>query len=136
MGWQAWTLAGLIVVFAALQYTLAWSAIVDLLHRPRVRGNSHIFWALTILCVPIIGALAYGAVGPTSFRSNQILNAQPDYEAGMSASAVASTPANIMPFRKNIGRLSDNLPAQRPGLTRSRAHGSEGAVSRLRRPGA
>ncbi len=50
MGWQAWTLTILITVFAAMQYVLAWSAIADLLHRPRVRGGSHLTWILAILC--------------------------------------------------------------------------------------
>lgn len=131
MGWQAWILAGLIAVFAALQYSLAWSAMVDLLHRPRVRGNSHTFWALAILCVPIIGALAYGAVGPTSFRSSQILGNRSEHEESAS-----EPPVNVTPFRRSAGRLSDQMAPTRPGVTRSRAHGQEGAVSRLRRPGA
>ena len=130
MGWQAWTLAILIVVFASLQYALAWSAITDLLHRPRVRGGSHTSWVLVILCVPILGPLAYGAVGPTSFRSASALSAPPDYDQAI------STPANVTPFRPSAGRLSDAMPMQRPGVTRSRAHSSDGAVSPIRRPGA
>lgn len=130
MGWQTWTLAILIAVFAALQYALAWSAIVDLLHRPRVRGGSHLTWILAILCVPILGALVYGAVGPTSFRSMRVMAAPPDIEE------TPFTPANVTPFRRTSGRLSDSIPVQRPGVTRSRAHNSDGAVSKLRRPGA
>ena len=133
MGWQAWILAGLIAIFAALQYSLAWSAMADLLHRPRVRGNSHTFWALTILCVPIIGALAYGAVGPTSFRSSQMLGNQADHDHPV---GTTERPVNVTPFRRSAGRLSDQMSPTRPGVTRSRAHGQDGAVSRLRRPGA
>ncbi len=134
MSWQAWTLTILIVLFATLQYALAWSAVADLLHRPRVRGNSHMFWALTILCIPVLGPLAYGAVGPTSFRSQQMVSGPADTES--TARSMSERPANVTPFRKYSGRLSDHMAAQRPGITRSRAHGSEGAVSRIRRPGA
>ena len=130
MGWQAWTLAILIAVSAALQYALAWSAIADLLHRPRVRGGSHLTWILAILCVPILGPLVYGAIGPTSFRSAQVMTAPPDYDEAI------LTPTNVTPFRRSSGRLSDAIPVQRPGVTRSRAHSSEGAVSKIRRPGA
>jgi len=134
MTWQSWTLAVLIVLFATMQYTLAWSAMVDLLHRPRVRGNSHTFWALIIICVPVLGALAYGAVGPTSLRSTQVRVAEPQTVNRLAAEE--ERPANVTPFRRYSGRISDHLPAQRPGVTRSRAHGDNGAVARIRRPGA
>lgn len=135
MPWQTWALAILIVAFAAIQYTLAWSAIVDLLHRPRVRGNSHMYWALIITCVPIVGALAYGAIGPTSFKSTQMLRSVPETPAAP-AYLETDRPANVTAFRKYSGKMSDHIPAQRPGVTRSRAHGVNGAVSRIRRPGA
>src|SRR5699024_9145041 len=125
-----------IVAFAAIQYTLAWSAMADLLHRPRVRGNSHMFWALVITCVPVIGSLAYGAVGPTSFRSSQMLSSLPDVDDAETVPTTPERPANVTAFRKYSGRMSDNLPAQRPGVTRSRAHSANGPVTRLRRPGA
>jgi hypothetical protein len=134
MTWQSWTLAVLIVLFATMQYTLAWSAMADLLHRPRVRGNSHTFWALIVLCVPVLGALAYGAVGPTSLRSTRVQVAEPEHISP--AAIVQERPANVTPFRKYSGRMSDHLPTQRPGVTRSRAHGDNGAVARIRRPGA
>lgn len=136
MTWQSWALTFLIVVFAALQYSLAWSAVTDLLHRPRVRGNSHTFWMLTILCVPVLGALAYGAIGPTSFRSTQVQMAQQEPDAMTHFTDVPERPVNVTPFRKYSGRLSDNIPANRPGVTRSRAHGANGAVAHIRRPGA
>lgn len=135
MTWQTWALATLIVAFAAIQYVLAWSAIVDLLHRPRVRGKSHMFWALVITCVPVVGALAYGAIGPTSFRSSQMMSTGLDgFES--QADTLAERPANVTTFRKYSGKMSDHIPAQRPGLTRSRAHSVEGSVARIRRPGA
>lgn len=136
MSWQTWALAILIVAFATIQYTLAWSAIVDLLHRPRVRGKSHMFWALVIACVPVLGALAYGAIGPTSFRSTQMLASTPDVDTATRFTSEPARPANITAFRKYSGRLSDHVPVQRPGLTRSRAHSVDGPVSRIRRPGA
>ena len=136
MTWQSWALTLLIVVFAALQYTLAWSAIADLLHRPRVRGNSHTFWALVIACVPVLGALAYGAIGPTSFRSSQVQVAAPETDPLTRFTSAQERPANVTPFRKYSGRMSERLPAQRPGVTRSRAHSVNGPVSHIRRPGA
>jgi hypothetical protein len=136
MTWQSWALAILIVVFAALQYTLAWSAVTDLLHRPRVRGNSHTFWMLTILCIPVLGALAYGAIGPTSFRSSQVQITQQEPDALTQFITAPERPVNVTPFRKYSGRLSDDIPATRPGVTRSRAHSSNGPVAHIRRPGA
>jgi hypothetical protein len=56
-----------IVAFAAAQYTLMINAIRDLIRRPRVRGDNKVLWGLTILCIPIGGALIYGWMGPTSF---------------------------------------------------------------------
>lgn len=135
MTWQTWALAILIVAFAAIQYTLAWSAITDLLHRPRVRGNSHTFWALVILCVPVVGALIYGAVGPTSFRATQMLSSVPENPARF-VEDLSDRPANVTAFRRSSGKLSDSIPAQRPGVTRSRAHGVNGPVSKIRRTGA
>lgn len=136
MTWQAWLLTLLIVAFAIVQYTLAWSALSDLLQRPRVRGNSHTAWALVVLCVPIFGALVYGSVGPTSFRGasdrSDRLNTAKD--ARTQREIFSHPPANVTPFRKPSGSLSDRLPEVRPGLTRSRAHNA-GAV-RIRRPGA
>lgn len=132
MTWQTWTLSILVVAFAGLQYTLAWSALRDLLHRPRVRGDSHAFWALVVLCLPIFGALVYGAIGPTSFRSET-----GQYSTDRVSRQVPEfTPANVTPFRPATGALSERLPQQRPGITRSRAHNSAGAVARFRRPGA
>lgn len=135
MTWQTWALVILIAVFMAIQYTMVWSAIADLLHRPTVRGNSHTFWAMAITCVPILGALAYGAIGPTSLRSNQIHRSKPDTELSQHI-AESERPANVTAFRKYSGSMSDYIPAQRPGITRSRAHRAQGSVSRMRRPGA
>lgn len=136
MTWQAWALAIVIVAFAVIQYSLAWSAMVDLLHRPRVRGNSHMFWALIITCLPIGGPLAYGAIGPTSFRSTQMRTSPPEMDSLERLAPSPTPPANVTQFRKYSGKLSDHIPVQRPGVTRSRAHSVGGPVSRIRRPGA
>ncbi len=56
-----------IVVWSAGQYGLAVWTLRDLLRRPRVRGNNKVVWALIILTVPVVGALLYASVGPTSF---------------------------------------------------------------------
>lgn len=56
-----------ILVWAAVQYGLAVWTLRDLLRRPKVRGGNKVLWALVILVVPIVGALVYASVGPTSF---------------------------------------------------------------------
>ena len=64
---QTIILAALIVGFVCAQYILAVLAIRDLIRRPRVRGGNKVSWGLTILCLPIAGALIYGWIGPASF---------------------------------------------------------------------
>lgn len=56
----------LVVGLGAAQYTLMIQALRDLVRRPRVRGGNKAAWGLLILCVPIVGALIYGWMGPTS----------------------------------------------------------------------
>lgn len=56
----------LVIGFAAAQYTFMYQALRDLIRRPRVRGGNKVAWGLLILCVPVIGALVYGWMGPTS----------------------------------------------------------------------
>lgn len=68
MSWQTWLTAALIVLAGGLQYGLMVYAIRDLRHRPSVRGNNKVLWALVVLCLPVAGALAYAVYGPTSFR--------------------------------------------------------------------
>ena len=69
MNWsaQTWLLAVAIVAWAALQYGLVVWALRDLVRRPRVRGDNKVVWALVILTLPMVGALLYASVGPTSF---------------------------------------------------------------------
>ena len=56
-----------IVVWGAGQYGLAFWTLRDLLRRPRVRGDNKVVWALVILTLPVVGALLYASIGPTSF---------------------------------------------------------------------
>lgn len=137
MDWQSGALVALIAIFAGFQYVMAWSAIRDLLSRPRVRGNSRTLWALLILCAPIIGALAYGSVGPTSFRQSE-RKAGPSMDPLLmwSEQQSESRPTNVTTLRpRSANSMSDRLGDHRPGVTRSRAHNT-GAVSAIRREGA
>jgi hypothetical protein len=60
--------ASIVVLLAsALWYGLQVRALRDLRRRPRVRGDNKALWALAILCLPYLGALAYLISGPTSF---------------------------------------------------------------------
>lgn len=64
---RGWLLIGAVLAWAGTQYGLAFWALRDLARRPRVRGGNKVLWALVILVVPIIGALVYATIGPTSF---------------------------------------------------------------------
>ena len=65
--WQTWLLALAIVVWGGVQYALAVYTLRDLWRRPRVRGDNKVVWALVILALPLVGALLYASLGPTSF---------------------------------------------------------------------
>ncbi len=60
-------LALAVVVWGAGQYGLVVWTMRDLLRRPRVRGDNKVVWALVILTLPVVGALLYLSIGPTSF---------------------------------------------------------------------
>jgi hypothetical protein len=131
-----------IIAFGAIQYTLVYQAMTDLVHRPRVRGGNRTSWGLLILCVPILGALAYGWLGPTSFLSARATRLVPETAAQdpiiqYTTEIPESRPSNVTPLRpRQSDAISGRMPAQRPGLTRSRAHNTTGTVTRIRRPGA
>ena len=65
--WQTWLLAAAIVVWGGVQYGLVVYTLRDLLRRPRVRGDNKVVWAIVILALPMVGALLYATIGPTSF---------------------------------------------------------------------
>lgn len=143
MSVQTIALALAVIAFGAAQYTLVYQAIRDLMRRPRVRGGNKMPWGLLILCVPIFGALAYGWLGPTSFLQNRAAQqprrqvAEPDPIIQYTSELPESRPHNVTPLRpRKSDAISGRMPAQRPGLTRSRAHNTSGNVSRIRRPGA
>jgi hypothetical protein len=132
-----------VIAFGALQYTLVYKTISDLMRRPRVRGGNRTSWGLLILCVPIFGALAYGWLGPTSFLSARTTGLVPRDSAAQDPLIQYTTeiaeprPNNVTPLRPRQGEaISGRTSAQRPGLTRSRAHNTSGNVTRIRRPGA
>lgn len=56
----------LVAGLGTAQYTFMVQALRDLARRPRVRGGNKVAWGLLILCVPLIGALIYSWMGPTS----------------------------------------------------------------------
>src|SRR5690606_13801126 len=67
----------LVVGLDAAQYILMVQALRDLVRRPRVRGNNKVAWGLLILCVPIVGALIYGWMGPTSLLRRPVARPEP-----------------------------------------------------------
>lgn len=141
MSVQTILLALAIIAFGGLQYTLVYQTITDLMRRPRVRGGNKTSWALLILCVPVLGALAYGWLGPTSFLQSRAMAtpepAQQDPILQYAAELPEPRPSNVTPLRpRQSDTISGRTPAQRPGLTRSRAHNTAGNVTRIRRPGA
>jgi hypothetical protein len=88
-----------IVAFGAIQYTLMFNALRDLIRRPRVRGGNKVLWGLTILCLPIAGALIYSWMGPTSFLARDQAQIAPPRRRQASTSASTSAPArNITPI--------------------------------------
>lgn len=141
MSVQTVLLALAIVAFGGLQYTLVYQALRDLMRRPRVRGGNKSSWALLILCVPVVGALAYGWLGPTSFLQARVAahreQAETDPLIQYMVDLPEHHPSNVTPLRpRQRDTISGRNPAQRPGLTRSRAHNTGGTITRIRRPGA
>ncbi|HYH11983.1 MAG TPA: PLD nuclease N-terminal domain-containing protein [Thermomicrobiales bacterium] len=88
----------LVVGFGAAQYILMIQALRDLVRRPRVRGGNKVAWGLLILCVPIVGALIYGWMGPTSLLRRPAATAErpptrrPLHYAGRTAARRNITP--------------------------------------------
>lgn len=112
----------LVVGFGAAQYILMYQALGDLLRRTRVRGDNKVAWGLLILCVPIIGALVYGWMGPTSLMRRSVPNSEID------------TPSRLHPSsgrvaaRRNITPISDARRSRR--TTASHAQPAERANPR------
>lgn len=100
----------LVIGFAAAQYTFMCQALRDLIRRPRVRGGNKVAWGLLILCVPVIGALVYGWMGPTSLIRRP-LPRQDDHGEQRIPSYPFRTPSlpNITPISKARSR-HESLP--------------------------
>ena len=60
-----------VVGLGTAQYILMVQALRDLARRSRVRGDNKMAWALLIMCVPIVGPVVYGWMGPTSLLRRQ-----------------------------------------------------------------
>lgn len=139
MSLQHILLATAIVVFGAVQYTLVVQAIRDLIRRPRVRGGNKVSWALLILCVPVLGALCYGWMGPTSFlRHNVAAKPAPAVDPILeyASDLRGPRPQNVTPLHPRPSTIRGRTPAHRPGLTRSRAHNTHtNSASRVRKTG-
>lgn len=139
MSVQTMLLATAVVVFGAVQYTLAVQAIRDLIRRPRVRGGNKMSWAIFILCVPILGALCYGWMGPTSFlRHSAAAKPAPAVDPLLEYTSElrGPRPQNVTPLHRRPSNVRGRTPARRPGLTRSRAHNTHTSnVSRMRKTG-
>jgi hypothetical protein len=87
-----------IIGFGAAQYTLMYNAIRDLLRRSRVRGGNKVLWGLVILCLPILGALMYSWMGPTSLLSRQPRTILAQSFPSAPPEPERSRPANITPI--------------------------------------
>jgi hypothetical protein len=72
MSWERWVAALLVISLAMVQYGLIVITMRDLLRRPSVRGENKVVWGLVIVCLPFIGPLIYGYMGPTSFLPRSV----------------------------------------------------------------
>lgn len=89
MTFQTVAVALAAIGFGAAQYVLCFQALSDLRRRARVRGNNRVVWALTILCLPVVGPFMYNWMGPTSFRHRPLSSANEPRDEG---------PTNITPI--------------------------------------
>lgn len=101
-----------IIGFGAVQYTLMFNALRDLLRRSRVRGGNKVLWGLVILCLPIGGALMYSWMGPTS-----LLSRQPRPFLNHSQLTTPPEPERLRPT--NITPIGNAPSARRSRMTRT-----------------
>lgn len=114
-------IAAIVVIgLGTAQYILMVQSLRDLGRRPRVRGDNKVAWALVILCVPIIGPLVYGWMGPTSLiRRPQALPPQPG--SGRNGTGSSGSRHNITPISEARRRPdSPHRPTANARLTRNR----------------
>ena len=125
MSMQTAMLAALILMVGVAQYGLNVQALRDLSQRPRVRGDNKALWALCILCIPIVGALLYNWMGPTSFVG------RPTMQDGPAADHTPPPGSNITSIeRARAARRGKPASTQAPPAPRQ-----PGAPSRRSRTG-
>jgi len=135
---QNLVLATAVVAFGAAQYMLAFQAISDLIRRPRVRGGNKMVWAILILCLPVLGALCYSWMGPTSFIGRSRSATVPrvaESRPTRSTTPPGPRPENVTPLRPRRTTSMARQTGRRAGLTRSRAHSTATGINRVRRTG-
>ena len=110
MSFQTVAVAIAVIGFGAAQYVLCFQALRDLRRRARVRGNNRVLWALTILCLPIVGPFMYNWMGPTSFRHRPLSSA---------TDLRADEPTNVTPISAAPSARNRSTPASWPDHSRS-----------------
>lgn len=117
----------LVAGLGAAQYIFMVQALRDLARRPRVRGGNKVAWSLLILCVPIIGALVYGWMGPTSLvrRTHGPAEQHTDYHPVQHAGRI--------PMQQNITPISQ--ARKRRTATSPRPQGNKAPPRRFTRTG-
>ncbi|HEV2127861.1 MAG TPA: PLDc N-terminal domain-containing protein [Thermomicrobiales bacterium] len=118
---QTAVMVALVAGLGTAQYIFTVQALRDLRRRPRVRGDNKTGWTLLILCLPIVGALVYGWMGPTSLirRPNPSESTSRPYPIGRPAP------------RRNITPISEARRRERPVSASS----ERGTIKRFRRTG-
>jgi uncharacterized membrane protein YcjF (UPF0283 family) len=121
MSFQTAMLATLVILFGVAQYALCIQSLRDLMRRARVRGNNKVLWALVILCVPIVGALTYNWMGPTSFRHRPLATtaihssiADDDYR-GSNVTPITAAPSVRKQTRATGWPSTDTTGRRTPG---------------------
>ncbi|MCO5220016.1 MAG: PLD nuclease N-terminal domain-containing protein [Thermomicrobiales bacterium] len=81
MTWQRSILIAAILLFAVVYYGLAFVTLRDLVRRPAVRGLNKTAWALSILCLPLLGAVLYGyfGTGNSPSRASRPVGVEPEF---------------------------------------------------------
>ena len=79
MSWQRSILIAAILLFAVVYYGLAFVALRDLYRRPIDGGQNRTGWSLTILCLPVLGAMLYGYLGANAPVSRGERTPEPEF---------------------------------------------------------
>lgn len=106
-----------VVGFGAAQYILMVQALRDLIRRPRVRGGNKAAWALVIMCLPVVGALLYSWMGPTSLLRRPDATDRPVTRRSMHYAGRTPPRRNVTPIGEARTRRTTD---QSPPTSRSR----------------